>query len=227
MRKLPLTAKIFIGLTACTGGAVLGNGLVHWKAADALQFLALLAVAIGASRLKVNLPGINGCMSVNLLFFLIAVAQLSLAEAAIIACVSSLIQSIWASSKQMRAVQVLFNSAVMTNAVAVAAVVFASLSTRREGLPLAMAAAGASFFLANTLPVAIVLWLAEEQSPLKTWLAIARLTFPYYLLSAGMAVAVCTAVTHIGWQIPLLLFPLVYFTYRSYQLYFSAPSRET
>lgn len=227
MRKLSVLAKVFIGLMACTGGAVLGNGLVHWRAADPLQFIALLAVAISASRLKVNLPGINGCMSVNLLFFLIAAAQLSLAEALIIACASSLIQSLWASSKQMKPVQVVFNSATMTNAVAVAAVVFSFSSSRGEGLPLAMGAAGLAFFLANTLPVAIVLWLAEEQSPIKTWLAIAQLTFPYYLLSVGMAVAVCTATKHLGWQIPLLLFPLTYFTYRSYQLYFSLSSKET
>ncbi len=221
MKKLSVLARIFIGLMACMGAVVLGNGLAHWRASDPSQFVALLATAIGTSRLKVNLPGINGCMSVNLLFFLIAAVQLSLAEALVIGCASSLIQSIWASTKQMKPVQVVFNSATMVNAVALTTVVFTFASSHNEGLPLAMATAGLTFFLANTIPVAIVLWLAEEQNPVRTWLAIARLTFPYYVLSTGIAMATCAAVKHIGWQIPLLLFPLMYFTYRSYRLYFS------
>jgi hypothetical protein len=108
-----------------------------------------------------------------------------------------------------------------------AAVVFGVLSKHNEGLPLALTASGATFFLANTIPVAIVLWLAEKQGPMKTWFAIARLTFPYYVLSIGVSMTVCAAVKPLGWQIPLLLFPLMYFIYRSYQLYFVRPSEET
>ncbi len=227
MNKMSLSAKAFIGLVIILGSAALANGLAHWRIDAWEQFAALLAVAVAASRLKVNLPGVNGCMSVNLIFFLMAAAQLSLGEAVVIACVASLVQSLWASSKRMKAVQVAFNAATMISAVALAAMVFQWLSNRGEGLPLALTAAGAAFFLANTVPVAIVLWVAEEQKPLRTWLALGCLTFPYYLLSTGMAIAACTAAKHLGWQIPLMLFPLVYLTYRSYQVYFSAASKET
>jgi len=225
--KLSLSAKAFIGLGIVLGSAALGYGLAHWRAEDWAEFIAVLAVAVVASMLKVNLPGVNGCMSVNLIFFLMATAQLSLGESVVIACVASLVQSLWAASKQMKAVQVAFNAANMISAVALAALVFHLLSNRGEGLPLALAASGAAFFLANTAPVAIVLWVAEEQRPLRTWMAVGRLTFPYYLLSTGMAIAACTAAKHLGWQIPLMLFPLVYLTYRSYQGYFAAASKET
>lgn len=227
MRKLSLSAKVFIGLMVVLGSAAMGYGLAHWEAQDWVQFGAVLAVTVVASRLKVNLPGVNGCMSVNLIFFLMAAAQLSPGEAVVIACVASLIQSLWASSKQMKPVQVAFNAATMISAVALAAGAFHLLSNRGDGLPIALAAAGATFFLANTAPVAIVLWIAEEQKPLQTWMAMGRLTFPYYLLSTGMAIAACTAAKHLGWQIPLMVFPLVYLTYRSYQAYFAAASKET
>src|SRR5205823_4031439 len=144
-----------------------------WKAADWLEFVALLMVTIGASSLKVKLPGINGCMSVNLPFFLIAAIQLSVAEALVIGCAGSLVQSVWAASRQMKPVQVAFNAATMSIAVALAALTVGFLLGRNTSLPLAVTAAGAAFFLANTLPVTIVLWLAEEQSPVKTWLAMA------------------------------------------------------
>jgi hypothetical protein len=221
MKNLSAIAKAFIGLMVLAGGAGLADGLLHWKAVDWLQFIAILIVASAASRLKVKLPGINGCMSVNLPFFLIAAAQLSLAEALIIGCAASLVQSVWASSGQMKPTQVLFNAATMTNAVAFAAVSFGYLAQHQARLPLAMAASGLAFFLVNTLPVAIILWLAEEQNPLATWVGIARLTFPYYVLSTGVATTVCVAVRHLGWQAPWLLLPLMYFIHRSYQLYFS------
>ena len=44
------------------------------------QFLVIFALALIASRLKVKLPGLNGNMSVNLPFILIAAVQLSLFE---------------------------------------------------------------------------------------------------------------------------------------------------
>jgi len=47
-----------------------------------------------------------------------------------------------------------------------------------------------------------------------------RLSFPYYVLSAGVTSIVTTAGHRTGWQIPLLVLPVMYTIYRSYQLYF-------
>src|SRR5208282_4510216 len=46
--------------------------------------LAVLTLAAATSRMKVNLPGINGNMSVNLPFLLVAVVSLSAAEAVVV-----------------------------------------------------------------------------------------------------------------------------------------------
>jgi hypothetical protein len=41
---------------------VLCSALLHWQSADVTRFLCYLAVAVLASSLKVQLPGIDGTM---------------------------------------------------------------------------------------------------------------------------------------------------------------------
>ncbi|MGB7132141.1 MAG: hypothetical protein WBD59_15110, partial [Candidatus Sulfotelmatobacter sp.] len=84
MNRTRLT-KTFIAvmvLDAIAGGTYvsLGSHTLHLSYA-----LALLALAAVTSRMKVKLPGIEGNMSVNLPFLLMAVVSLSAVEAILIA----------------------------------------------------------------------------------------------------------------------------------------------
>ena len=54
----------------------------------------------------------------------------------------------------------------------------------------------------------------------RVWSSIFHLSFPYYVASAGITSMVTAASRHVGWQIPLLVLPVLYAIYRSYQLYF-------
>jgi hypothetical protein len=47
-----------------------------------------------------------------------------------------------------------------------------------------------------------------------------QLSFPYYVLSAGMTSMVNTVSHHLGWQAALVVFPVMYGIHRSYCLYF-------
>lgn len=221
MRKLSLISKIYIAAVVTTGAAVLLKGMIHWKASRPLEFLALLAMTLVASRLRVKLPGINGTMSVNLPFLLIVAVQLSGSESLAIAALASLMQSIPSAQRRTTLVQSIFNSATITNAVAVAALAFRFASKGGLMLPLSIAMAGIAFFLANTLPVAVVLWLAEGASPVKAWRGMATLSTPYYALSAGCAVIVCATTQFAVWGLSLALLPLMYSIYTSYRLYFA------
>ncbi len=69
---------------------------------------------------------------------------------------------------------------------------------------------GATFFLVQTLPVVTVIALTEGGTMLRIWSGIVHLAFPYYVLSAGVASIVTTASQHWGWQIPLLVLPVMY-----------------
>jgi hypothetical protein len=224
MQKLSLISKIFIAAIVVTGATVLVNSLVHWKSSKPVELLALLMMTLIASRLKVKLPGINGTMSVNVPFLLIVAVRLSGGESLMIAALASLVQSIPAVKNRTTLVRALFNSATITNAVAAASLAFGLASHRGLILPLSVTGAGAAFFLANTVQIALVLWLAEGQNPFQAWRGMARLSTPYYVLSAGVAAVVCTAVQFAVWGEALALLPLMYSIYASYRLYFTTPS---
>ena len=54
----------------------------------------------------------------------------------------------------------------------------------------------------------------------RVWLSIVQLSFPYYVLSAGMTSMVNLVSHHFGWQAALVVFPVMYGIYHSYRLYF-------
>src|SRR6476646_958378 len=221
MRKLSLISKIYIAAVIALGAAELVKGLIHWKASRPFEFMALLVMTLIASRLKVKLPGINGTMSVNVPFLLIVVVRLSVGESLAIAALASLVQSIPGAQRRTALLQAVFSSSTITNAVAAAALAFGFASQRGLMLPLSIGAAGIAFFLANTLPIAVVLWLAEGAAPVKTWRGMARLSTPYYALSAGVAALICAATQFAVWGLSLALLPLMYSIYTSYRLYFA------
>ena len=77
---LSIQTKAFVGINVALGMVVLGFALFHWQSQDLMRFACYLVVAVLASGLKVQLPGIDGTMSVNFLFILLGVLELSLPE---------------------------------------------------------------------------------------------------------------------------------------------------
>jgi hypothetical protein len=54
----------------------------------------------------------------------------------------------------------------------------------------------------------------------RIWLSIAQLSFPYFVASAGMTSIVNAVSHHLGWQLALAVFPVMYGIHRSYRVYF-------
>ena len=102
-------ARLFICLMVLCGLSALGYAFLQMHPLHHFRFLTLLAIALVASRLKLKLPGLNGNMSVNLPFILIAVVELSLFEALMIAAASTLAQCFPKGGGRPKAVQTLFN----------------------------------------------------------------------------------------------------------------------
>jgi hypothetical protein len=86
--------------------------------------------------------------------------------------------------------------------------------------PLMLASTTAAFFLGQTAPVAGIIKLAEGAALRRIWINIVQLSFPYYVLSAGMTSMVNMVSHHFGWRTALVVFPVMYGVFRSYQLYF-------
>jgi diguanylate cyclase (GGDEF)-like protein/putative nucleotidyltransferase with HDIG domain len=213
--------KLFVGITVSLGMAVLCSALWHWQSADLGRFVCYLAVAVLASSLKVQLPGIDGTMSVNFLFILLGVMELSLPETLVIGCTATLVQSVWHARNRLDPVKVFFNVfGMMANASAFCYVTYHWLDGRMgSNKPILLMMAALVFFLANTLPISIVIALTENKSSRKVWKECYFWSFPYYLVGAAVVGLVGIINQRAGWQTSLLVLPVIYWVYRSYRLY--------
>ncbi|HEX4783706.1 MAG TPA: HD domain-containing phosphohydrolase [Candidatus Sulfotelmatobacter sp.] len=219
--KLSIQTKLFVGITASSGVVVLGFALLHFQSQDPLRFLCYLAVAVLASGLKVQLPGIDGTMSVNFLFILLGVLELSLPETLLIGCTATLVQSVWQSRNGRDPVKILFNVAgMMANASGLTYLTYHSLAQRfGSNKPILLMVAALVFFFANTLPISIVIALTEHKSSRRVWSECYFWSFPYYLVGAAAVGLVGIVNRSAGWETSLLVLPLIYWVYRSYRLY--------
>jgi putative nucleotidyltransferase with HDIG domain len=75
------------------------------------------------------------------------------------------------------------------------------------------------YFVANTCPLAIIVCLTEKKPLLKTWRECYFWSFPYYLVGAALAASLEIIGRIVGWEASLLIFPILYWIYRSYRLY--------
>jgi diguanylate cyclase (GGDEF)-like protein/putative nucleotidyltransferase with HDIG domain len=218
---LSIQTKAFVGVAASIGVVVLGYSLFHWQSHDLMRFLCYLAVAVLASGLKVQLPGIDGTMSVNFLFILLGVMELSLPETLVIGCTATLVQSVWQARKRLDPVKVIFNVAgMMANASALTYISYHWLSDRfGSNKPILLMVAALVFFFANTLPISVVIALTEGKSSRKVWSECYFWSFPYYLVGAAAVGLVGIVNRSAGWETSLLVLPLIYWVYRSYRLY--------
>jgi diguanylate cyclase (GGDEF)-like protein/putative nucleotidyltransferase with HDIG domain len=219
--RLSIQTKVFIGITASLGVVALGFALLHWQSQDLFRFLCYLTVAVLASGLKVQLPGIDGTMSVNFLFILLGVLELSLPETLLIGCTATLVQSVWQTRNRLDPVKVLFNVAgMMANASALTYLSYHWLAARfGSNKPILLMFAALVFFFANTLPISIVIALTEGKSSRKVWSECYFWSFPYYLVGAAAVGLVGIVNRSAGWETSLLVLPLIYWVYRSYRLY--------
>src|SRR5450755_3279848 len=213
-RDMSAAPRFFIAVVVLCGTAVLTYTVMHGRSENPLKFFCYLVIALAASRLKENLPGITGTMSVNFLFLLLGVLELSLPETIAMGCAAVVVQCL--DRDRLNPLQIAFN--VCSTALAVA-VTFAtyrySLSHSAVNNPsTSLFLAASVYFVANTLPVAAVISLTERRSLRKIWSECYFWSFPYYLVGAGSWLHGFT-----DWQTSLLTLPVVYLIYRSYRLY--------
>jgi len=225
MKTLPLKAQLLVGLAVISCLAVVGKALVGWEPIhDYPKFLAYMLVAAVAARFQVSLPRMTSSMAVNLPFILIAVIELSLPEALLVAAVSTFVQTFWTESKKRNLVQVAYNVSVLVLA---AQSMWLTVRFAVHNLALGITLGSVTVLLANTLPVAAIIAITEAGHMTRVWMHIVQLTFPYYGLAAGVAGLVKLANYAVGWQTPLFILPAMFLVYRSYKFYFRQMSESS
>jgi diguanylate cyclase (GGDEF)-like protein/putative nucleotidyltransferase with HDIG domain len=218
-RELPLSAKMFIGLVVAAGTLVLLYGVVHQTSKNIAEFICYLGIALLASRMKVNLPGITGAMSLNFLFVLVGVLELSFSETLILGSVSILVQVLYPD--RPNAIQVTFNicSGAFSTALAYAVYHHPLSHQLLDSRPLLLCVAACTYFVANTGSIAAVIALSEHKRLKKILVECYFWSFPYYLVGAGIAGVIGWFNDNFYWETSLLLVPAIYVIYRSYRLY--------
>src|SRR5580700_5291078 len=218
-KSMSAVAKLFITVMILGGLGTLIYGGIHQSSKNIAEFICYLGIAILASRLKVNLPGITGTLSVNFLFILIGVLELSFTETLILGAVSMLAQCLY--PERPKALQVTFNVCAGAVSTALAYLVYhhplANLLISNH--PILLGLSATVYFIANAGSIAAVISLTERRPLTRILVDCYFWSFPYYLVGAGIAGAVAWLNQTFNWETSLLMVPAVYLIYRSYRLY--------
>jgi diguanylate cyclase (GGDEF)-like protein/putative nucleotidyltransferase with HDIG domain len=216
-------ARLFVTAVIVVGIAAMLASMAEFHSNDLPKFLAYLAIALAGSTLKVKLPGITSTMSVNFLFVLVGIIELTVPETLVIACGATFLQAVVRTKSPPAFIQVFFNIAVVAIATSLSGVVFHAALLHGVDFrdPLLLTAAACAYFAGNSFPVAAIISLVEQKSFAKIWKECYFWSFPYYIVGAGIAEVLHIANEHFGWRIAIFVLPLVYVIFRSYRLYLS------
>jgi putative nucleotidyltransferase with HDIG domain len=216
-----IDARGFIAAMGLCGFICFALAFSHWHSSDPVKFVAYLVAALLASSLKVSLPGIEGTLSVNFLFTLLGILELSLPETLVIGLASTLAQFYWRPARRVKLVQLVFNLSQVTvsSSVAYGAYALIVIYVLHKPGPLALVVAAVTHFACNTSAMSTIIGLTEDKPIRKVWTDSYLWSFPYFMVGAAIAGLVHYLNTYIGWQSSLLVLPPIYLMYRSYRLY--------
>src|SRR6195256_853651 len=102
-------ARVFIALMALAALGCFALAVTHWLSSDPVKFACYLGAALLASSLKVSLPSIEGTLSVNFLFTLLGILEMSLPETLLIGLAATLAQFYWRPARRPKLIQLVFN----------------------------------------------------------------------------------------------------------------------
>ena len=187
--------------------------------------LTYLIAAVATSAMKISLPSIHGTLSVNFFFILLAMTQLTLAEAMLTGCAAVLWQYAWGARERMQLMKLAFNLSSICIAVGASHYVNGML-TNASGRELflippavRLGVVTITYYLLNTMSVAIVVALTEKKLVVQIWRECYFWSFPYYLLGASLTGGMYAFESDFGWQTCVIALPVIYAVYRSYWLY--------
>jgi putative nucleotidyltransferase with HDIG domain len=203
--------KAYIGFVALVGAACLFHGLRSWHCADPEKFLSYLLLAALAASVKIRLPGVMGTVSLNFVFVLLGIAEFSLSENIVMGMLCAVVQIFLHAKHRPTMPQLAFN---MGNT---ALGIHAVYSFSQEPLFHSGLMTAAMLFVANSVPLSVVIGLTEQKNPWSVWRESFMWTFPNYLAGAA-AVWVVGELNHrLGWQAGAVLVPIIYVVHRSHR----------
>jgi len=218
---MTFAAKAYIGLVVLVGGFVLLVAAANPDSRNLAEFICYLLVTFLAARFAVNLPDIADTMSVNFLFVLVGILELSFTETVLLGVLAVLSQTYYRSKP--RPVRVAFNLCASAFAITLAYGLYHSALIHGpfRNSTLLLLASATIYFVADTGLIATALALTERKSLRALWLDCYSWAFPYYLVGAAVASLIAWLNRSFPWETSLLVVPAMYAVHRSYRLYAS------
>jgi len=182
------------------------------------SIVVLAALAALAGFLQIRLRGLSTRLSLRFFVVLISVATLNWPETAIIAGLSALMESVvWTKPRPG------WSAAVFSAFVAVlaASAAYATYHVPGDGVPspLLMVLAAIVYFVVSSLALAMAAARQEHKPIGSVWKHSFFWTFPHYVAGGSAAGLLTIADRHNGWEITLLVVPMLYWMVHAYRLY--------
>ena len=217
---LPIKAKVMIGIVAVASLCALSFGAARWQSQAWPQLTLLMVAAAVSSRLKVKLPGMSSSMSGNLPVILLGVTQLGLFASLLVAVTAAVVQS-YSSGGKTKTVQFVFNACTLLNAAGLAYLAYHSqiFSSFTSAHTMSLILAAATYFMANTAPVASIIGLTEGGDPFALWHKVFLWSFPNYVIGAGLTAIASAFGTISGLATMAALIAVLFAVYQSYKTY--------
>jgi diguanylate cyclase (GGDEF)-like protein/putative nucleotidyltransferase with HDIG domain len=214
-------ATSYIAAVLVSGLSLLAYELAGFHIDHVAHFLVFFGITVGASGLKVRLPGLESTISVNFLFVLAAVAQLSLPEVLAAGVTGAVVQCHWRAQKRPTWLQTTFSASggALALSAAYASYHWGLLDNADVGIIGRLMTASMVLFLGNTGLIATVVALTENNSPWPVWKQSYAWCLPYYLAGAWLVAAMTYISQWLGWFAALAILPVTYIIYRSYRVY--------
>jgi len=145
--SLSPVAWLYIALMTGLGATVLWAAAMNWETPDLMKFAGFLLIAVLCSGMRIKMPGLTGTLSLNFLFVLFGVLELSPSETIVMGAVITLIQCYW-KRQRTQTLKVLFNVSAMALAIAVTEQVYHSawMASQHIDVAIRLALATVTFF---------------------------------------------------------------------------------
>src|SRR5580704_17191924 len=105
-KPLAAKARLLVLFTGLLGTFVVRSSLVSWESADLLKYTGFLLMAVFSSRLRISVPGMPERLSLNFVFVLFGLVDLSVSETVVMGAAVTLVQCLWSMERKARPAQV-------------------------------------------------------------------------------------------------------------------------
>jgi putative nucleotidyltransferase with HDIG domain len=225
MTRRLVAGRAYVIAMIALGAVVMADAVWSLQLSRPELFATLLVLSVITSALKVDMPlGVgSSCISLSFAVDFTALLLLGPAPTMLISATSGWSQCTFRMSERNPAYKTLFSMATLAVSVAAAGTTYTWLGGTYGTLPPAplqsLMAAAMTYFLVNSLAVAIAFALSTHRGVFRLWHDNFLWTISSYVvgsLAAGIAVEVFNQAGQ--WQTALAVVPLC-LTYRTYRIY--------